>query len=134
MIIVLTHLLPTGLNGAPDSISFESQWHGFYLACCVISGSSMYVVLRDIQYPLSYDFTWYIRQDKFFPGTVAFESSRYASHFMRHQSFYVKIAAESSLVKSVLSMKDASFRFDGERESSFTDCFLCLGFLLTTDL
>ena len=54
------------------------------------------------------DATFYMEEDRFFPGTVSFHSINYDKHYISHRSYCLKIATISK-GKQELHRKDASF-------------------------
>jgi hypothetical protein len=54
------------------------------------------------------DASFIIRNDKYYPGYISFESTNYPGYFLRHQGYTVKLHKEEPSVE--LYKKDASFR------------------------
>ena len=57
------------------------------------------------------DATFYMEEDRFFPGTVSFHSINYDKHYISHRSYCLKIATISK-GKQELHRNDASFTIE----------------------
>lgn len=98
-------------DDCPGAVSFESvERPGLFLRhCCYV----MWLHPHDGTAPgdddgglYRRDATFHRRHDRFFPGSVAFESVNFPGFFVRHEHFRLKIAR---LDGSDLSHNDASF-------------------------
>ncbi|XP_057300045.1 uncharacterized protein LOC130630534 isoform X2 [Hydractinia symbiolongicarpus] len=94
-----------GLNNQPGAISFKSLNHSNHYLCN--KSSFMFIEKNNQMQNFQNCSSYFIRIDRFYHKSVAFESSSYPEYFIRHDNYRVKLERSDGTTKF---KQDASYK------------------------